>query len=153
MLSFVSVPVLSIQSTSILPKPCMALISLMMVCLRLMLRLPLARQAVITIGSISGISPTATESANAKDSNHFPPVSLNSANTMGISTTIKRSITHAIELAPFWNDCFSSASDFSKLPYNVSFPTASTIPSPLPPITVVAIKARFSSCVSVSVLP
>ena len=75
--------------------------SLMMVCLRLMVRLPLARQAVITMGSISGISPTATDSAKAKDSSHFPPVIPRSANTMGISTAIKRSMTQAMELAPF----------------------------------------------------
>ena len=97
----VSVPVLSMQSTSMLPKPCMALMSLMMVCLRLMVRLPLARQAVITMGSISGISPTDTDSAKAKDSSHFPPVIPRSTNTMGISTAIKRSMTQAMELAPF----------------------------------------------------
>ena len=101
MLSLVSVPVLSMQSTSMLPKPCIALISLIMVCLRLMVRLPFARQAVMTIGSISGISPTATDRAKAKDSSHFPPVIPSSTNTMGTSTAIKRSMTQAMEPAPF----------------------------------------------------
>ena len=116
MLSLVSVPVLSMHSTSMLPKPCMALMSLMMVCLRLMDRLPLARQAVMTIGSISGIRPTATDSANAKDSSHFPPVIPSRMNTMGISTAIKRSMTHAMELAPFWKAVLSSESGLAKLP-------------------------------------
>ena len=97
----VSVPVLSMQSTSILPKPCMALMSLIIVCFLLMARLPLARQAVMTIGSISGISPTATDRAKAKDSSHFPPVIPRSTNTIGTSTAMKRSMTQAMELAPF----------------------------------------------------
>ena len=97
----VSVPVLSMQSTSILPKPCMALMSLIIVCFLLMARLPLARQAVMTIGSISGISPTATDRAKAKDSSHFPPVIPRITNTIGTSTAMKRSMTQAMELAPF----------------------------------------------------
>ena len=97
----VSVPVLSMQSTSILPKPCMALISLIIVCFLLMARLPLARQAVMTMGSISGISPTATDRAKAKDSSHFPPVIPRITNTIGTSTAMKRSMTQAMELAPF----------------------------------------------------
>ena len=101
MLSLVRVPVLSMHSTSMLPKPCMALMSLMMVCLRLMARLPRARQAVMTMGSISGLSPTATDRAKAKDSSQLPPVRPSSKNTSGISTPINRSITHAMELAPF----------------------------------------------------
>lgn len=79
----VRVPVLSMHSTSILPKPCMALMSLMMVCLRLMARLPRARQAVMTMGSISGISPTATDRAKAKDSSQLPPVSPSSKTPAG----------------------------------------------------------------------
>ena len=97
----VSVPVLSMQSTSILPKPCMALISLIIVCFLLMARLPLARQAVMTMGSISGISPTATDRAKAKDSSHFPPVIPRITNTIGTSTAMKRSMTQAMELATF----------------------------------------------------
>ena len=92
------------------------LMSLMMVCLRLMARLPRARQAVMTMGSISGISPTATDRAKAKDCSHFPPVIPRRMNTKGISTAIKRSMTHAMEFAPCWKDVFSSASGFVKLP-------------------------------------
>ena len=97
----VSVPVLSIQSTSMLPKLCMAFRSLMVVCFLPIARLPFARQAVMTMGSISGISPTATDSANAKDSSHFPPVIPNIRNTMGTRTAINRIMTQAMELAPF----------------------------------------------------
>ena len=84
-----------------LPKPCMALMSLMIVCLRLMLMLPLARQAAITMGSISGIKPTATDKAKARDSNHRPPVTHSRIKTIGTSTAVKRSSTQAMELAPW----------------------------------------------------
>ena len=50
---------------------------------------------------ISGISPTATDRAKAKDSSQLPPVIPSSKNTRGISTPMNRSITHAMELAPF----------------------------------------------------
>ena len=145
MLSLVSVPVLSIQSTSMLPKLCMALISLIMVCFLLIARLPLARQAVITIGSISGIRPTATDRAKAKDSIHFPSVIPSNINTMGTNIAMKRIITQAMESAPFLKEFLSSESGLVNLPYRVSLPTANTMPSPFPLITVVAIKARFSS--------
>ena len=62
--------------------------------------LPLARQAVITMGSISGVKPTATDRANRKAENQFPWVSPQATNTTGISTAIKRMSTQAMEWAP-----------------------------------------------------
>lgn len=64
-------------------------------------RLPLTRQALITIGSISGISPTATDNEKTKDSSHLPFVMPRTTKIIGISMAIKRSITNAMELAPF----------------------------------------------------
>ena len=61
----VSVPVLSVQRTSIAPKFWMAFSRFTMVLRRAIITAPLARFVVTIIGNISGVSPTATETANS----------------------------------------------------------------------------------------
>ena len=61
--SMVSVPVLSVQRTSMAPKFWIALSRLTMTRFRAMASAPLERQTVTIIGSISGVSPTATARA------------------------------------------------------------------------------------------
>src|SRR5260370_680448 len=63
-LSCVSVPVLSVQSTSIAPKLWMALRRFTTTFRLAMAIAPFARLALTSIGSISGVRPTATETAN-----------------------------------------------------------------------------------------
>ncbi len=71
--SIVSVPVLSVHSTSIAPRFWMALIRLTMTFLRLIASAPLERQTVTIIGSISGVRPTATATAKKKASRPHRP--------------------------------------------------------------------------------
>ena len=70
--SIVSVPVLSVQSTSIAPRFWMALIRLTMTFFFAIAIAPLERQTVTIIGSISGVRPTATASAKKNASCHSP---------------------------------------------------------------------------------
>ena len=68
-----------------------------------MAALPLARQELITMGSISGVRPTATESANKNAEPQFPLVSPQAIKTTGMRTAINRISTQAMELAPWSN--------------------------------------------------
>ncbi len=64
----VSVPVLSVQSTSMAPKFWIELRRLTMTFLRDIASAPLERQTETIIGSISGVSPTATAREKKKAS-------------------------------------------------------------------------------------
>lgn len=88
------------------PKLCMALMFLTMVCLRPIRRPPLIRQALTTIGSSSGMRPTAADSANSSDASQWPFVRPVSRNTKGTSVAIKRTSTRAIEAEPWSKLCF-----------------------------------------------
>ena len=88
--SHVSVPVLSVHNMSIAPKFCMALRSFTMVFLRDMATAPFERLAVTIIGSISGVRPTATETAKRNASSQSPFVNPFTRNTKGIITSMKR---------------------------------------------------------------
>ena len=70
------------------------------VCLLPIMALPFARQALITIGSISGVNPTATESANKNAENQSPCVIPQATKTTGIKIVMNRMSTHAMEPAP-----------------------------------------------------
>ena len=74
--SIVSVPVLSVQSTSIAPRFWMALSRLTMTFFLPIATAPLERQTVTIIGSISGVRPTATATAKKNASR---PVALGQA--------------------------------------------------------------------------
>src|SRR5450631_4479596 len=82
-LSCVSVPVLSVQSTSIAPKFWIASRRLTTTFLRDSSTAPLASVEVTIIGSISGVRPTATDRANKKACSQSPLVKPLTRNTMG----------------------------------------------------------------------
>lgn len=63
-------------------------------------RAPLERLAVTIIGSISGVSPTATEMAKMKASNQSPFVNPLMKNTNGTMTSIKRMSSRLTLLIP-----------------------------------------------------
>ena len=107
---------MSTQSRSMLPKPCMALMVLTTVCFLPMAAQPLARQAFTTMGSSSGVRPTATDKANRKADSQLPLVSPQAANTTGTSTAIKRISTQAMEFAPRSKPFFRSAPAAEKPP-------------------------------------
>ena len=67
----VSVPVLSVQSTSMAPKFWMAFSRLTITRFRDIASAPLERQTVTIIGSISGVSPTATAKAKMNASSQL----------------------------------------------------------------------------------
>lgn len=90
MRSCVSVPVLSVQSTSIAPKFCTALSRLTTTLRRAIATAPRARFALTIIGSISGVRPTATASANVSALSQSPLVSPLIMNTTGTMTNMKR---------------------------------------------------------------
>ena len=89
----VSVPVLSVQSTSIAPRFWIALRRLTMTFFLDIAIAPFDRQTVTIIGSISGVSPTATATAKKKASPQSPFVSPLIRNTSGTITSMKRSIS------------------------------------------------------------
>ena len=71
----------------------MALIRLTITFLRLMASAPFDRQTVTIIGSISGVSPTATAMAKKKASAQLPLVSPLMTKTRGTITSMNRSIS------------------------------------------------------------
>ena len=99
--SCVSVPVLSVHSTSIAPKFWMALRRLTMTFLRDMAIAPLARLTVTIIGSISGVRPTATATANSSASSQSCLVRPLIRKTAGTMTRMKRIISQVNLLMPW----------------------------------------------------
>ena len=85
----VSVPVLSVQRTSIAPRFWIEFRRLTITFLRDMASAPLDRQTVTIIGSISGVSPTATARAKKKASFQSPLVSPLMTKTRGTMTSMK----------------------------------------------------------------
>ena len=92
-MSIVSVPVLSVQRTSIAPRFWIALIRLTMTFFLPIATAPLDRQTVTIIGSISGVSPTATASAKKNASRQLPFVTPLMTKTSGTITAMKRSMS------------------------------------------------------------
>ena len=102
-MSCVSVPVLSVHSTSIAPKFWIASSRLTMTFLRDITTAPLASVEVTIIGSISGVSPTATDSANRKASPQSLLVKPLISSTIGTITSAKRISSQLTLLTPVWN--------------------------------------------------
>ena len=78
---------------------------------------PLASVVVTIIGSISGVSPMAMDTANRNASNQSPLVKPFISNTIGAITIMKRIISQLTLFTPAWN---ALACDL--------------LPSPLPPV-------------------
>jgi hypothetical protein len=68
--------------------------------LRDIARAPLARLTVTIIGSISGVSPTATARANISASNQSPLVTPLMRKTLGTMTAMKRIISQVKRVTP-----------------------------------------------------
>ncbi len=99
-LSCVSVPVLSVHSTSIAPKFWIEFRRLTITFLRAIASAPLPRLIVTIIGSISGVSPTATATANRNASTQLPLEKPLMRNTSGTMTIMKRIISQMNRLTP-----------------------------------------------------
>ncbi len=110
-----------------------------------MVTAPRARQVVTSIGSISGVRPTATEIAKSTAFNQSPLVKPLINSTTGTMTSMKRMSTQETELMPFSKVvCVGLAERlFAMLPRSVSFPTAATTPTALPLTTVLPIRTAL----------
>ena len=107
---------------------------------------PLAKLAVMTIGSISGVKPTPTLSANTPASSQSPSVKPLIRKTMGTSTNMRRMSNHEMLFISRSKEVGSSyvLSVCSMAPILVSSPTTSTSALARPEITLVPIKASAS---------
>ena len=101
------------------------------------------------MGSISGVSPTATEMANSAACSQSPLVKPLTKSTTGTITSMKRMSTQETALTPFSKVLLGgfAFSSFASSPSRVSPPTATTSARALPLITLLPRKAR--SCRSV----
>ena len=111
-----------------------------------MITAPFARLAVIIIGNISGVNPTATLNANTPASNQSPSVNPLIKNTTGTKTSIKRINSHEILFISFSKLVCSSKvlSVFSIRPIIVSFPVTKITAKALPLTTFDPIKTKRS---------
>ena len=101
--SCVSVPVLSVHSTSIAPKFWIASSRLTITFLRDSVTAPRASVEVTIIGSISGVRPTAIDSANSNACSQSPLVKPLIRKTIGTITSMKRISSQLTRLMPAWN--------------------------------------------------
>ena len=116
---------------------------LTIVCFLLMETAPFARQVVTIIGSISGVSPTATEIPNRKASSQSPFVIPLIKNTSGTMTSINRIRTHETAFTPLVKlvSTASPAIADAMEPNKVRSPVQTTTAVALPEITLLPIKA------------
>ncbi len=117
-----------------------------------MLTAPFARHVVTIMGSISGVRPTATDTANRAASIQSPLVKPLMNSTTGTITSMNRMSTHETELTPsskeVWGGSFERVAAVA--PSKVSLPTSTTMPVALPDTIVEPMKAtsRFSALFS-----
>ena len=106
---------------------------------------PFAKLVVTIIGSISGVKPTATESANSVASSQSPLVKPLINNTIGTITNIKRMSSFDTDCTPFSKPVFilGRMIDFAMVPNIVSFPIATATQVAEPLITLVPINAKL----------
>ena len=114
-----------------------------MVCFLLIETAPFARQVVTIIGSISGVSPTATEIPNRKASSQSPFVIPLIKNTNGTMTSINRIRTHETALTPLVKLVSTASPAIADAiePNRVRSPVQTTTAVALPEITLLPIKA------------
>ena len=106
--SWVRVPVLSVQKTSISPNVWIAPRRLTIVFLRDILIAPLARDEFMMTGSISGIIPTAIVIPNMRDCSQLPFVMKFAIKITGTVTSMKRIRSLLTESRFFSKALFSS---------------------------------------------
>ena len=102
-LASVSVPVLSVQSTSIEPRSWIALWRLTIICRRAMRSAPRASVTDTIIGSSSGVRPTASAIANRKDSSHGLCMKTLTSSTNSTISTVSRMISMPKRRVPISN--------------------------------------------------
>src|SRR5665213_607447 len=142
----VSVPVLSVQRISIAPKFWMAFRRLTIAFRRAMTTAPLARLVVTIIGSISGVNPTATDTANSSDCSQSPLERPLMRKTNGVITIRKRTSIQLTLLMPLSKLVSGRAPTISRAtaPKNVASPVAATTAVAVPLTTLVPMKQAVS---------
>ena len=102
------------------------------------------------MGSISGVSPTATEMAKRKAETQSPLVMPLTKKTTGTMASMNRISTHDTALTPLVKlvSGASWAMELAMLPKRVWSPIPSTKPVAEPEITLVPIKAKLDSSVT-----
>ena len=103
------------------------------------------------MGSISGVSPTATESEKSRAASQSPFVMPETRSTTGSMTAMRRMSRRLVELMPSSNAVWRlrPASVPVASPNMVRAPVATTMPRALPEMTVEPMKARSQMSVSV----
>ena len=151
-MSWVSVPVLSVHSTSIAPKFWIASRRLMITFWRDRYTAPLARVEVTIIGSISGVRPTAIDSANRNASVQAPGVlpfvKPLISSTIGVITIMKRISSQLTLFTPVWNALvvgLAAVTFWASAPKYVWFAIVTTTPVAEPLTTFVPMNAMLSS--------
>ena len=147
----VSVPVLSVQRISIAPKFWMAFSRFTMALWRAITTAPFARLVVTIIGNISGVRPTATETANRSDSSQSPFEMPLMRKTSGVITIRKRTSIQLTLLMPRSKLVSGRAPtmSFATAPKKVASPVAATTAVAVPLTTLVPMKQAVSRSSSV----
>ena len=113
---------------------------------------PLARLTVTIMGSISGVRPTATATANSSASSQLPLVRPLIRNTRGAITTMKPSINQVNRMMPLSKlvstRCLAIA--LATRPKAVRGPVSATTPQPMPLTTALPMKQMLGRSNGVS---
>ena len=106
---------------------------------------PLARLTVTIIGSISGVSPTATATANSKASNQLPLLRPLIRNTSGAMIEMRPIIIQVIRIMPLSKLVRTRCSPIAPAtwPKAVLAPVSTTTPQPTPLTTMLPMKQTF----------
>lgn len=115
---------------------------------------PLPRQVVTSMGSISGVSPTATDSEKSSAETQSPFVAPETTNTTGSMASMRRMSRRLVDLMPASNEVsrLRPASVPVASPNIVRAPVATTMPRALPEMTVEPMNARLSRSVRAGAL-
>ena len=116
---------------------------------------PLARLTVTIIGSISGVSPTATATANSSASNQLPLLRPLIRNTRGTMIAMSPSIIQVTRAMPLSKLVRTRCSAIvaATWPKAVRTPVSTTTPQPTPLTTALPMKQMFGRSNGVSALP
>ena len=112
---------------------------------RLMATAPLAKLELTIMGSISGVSPTATASAKSEASSQSPLVNPLMKSTTGAMTSMKRISTQLTLLTPRSKAVMARVPmiDLASEPNQVLFPVATTTADAWPLTTLVPMRQMF----------
>ena len=146
---------MSVHNTSIAPKFWIELSRLTITFRRDIAIAPLARLTVTIMGSISGVRPTATATANSSASNQLPLVRPLITKTRGAITKMKPSIIQVNRVMPLSKlvstRCLAIA--LATRPKAVRGPVSTTTPEPKPLTTALPMKQILGRSNGVSAVP